>query len=357
MHEHLPRLFDWLCLTWLWCVGPAAPHDPPAVVAEPELICDVENVEDMVALPDSDWIIGSGLGDAAFQSGALHLIDARANTAKRVALDLSPDQAPEPPYDACPAPPDATLFSAHGLSVRAEAAGRAQLFVVNHGGRESIEVFHVTRTASEPAFRWIGCIVAPELAHSINAVAVGMSGRLVLSATAANGRGTPEQLFAGENTGAVYTWDSASGWAELEGSALPGNNGIELSDDERGVFVAAWADASVVYLPLAPEAGARRTIELDFYPDNIRRSYDGKLVVTGQVATLEEVSACVQANDPRCGIDYRSALIDPATFEANTLLDGEATAEFGLATVTLKTAHALWMGSARSQCIGKVQLD
>ena len=32
----------------------------------PELICGIENTEDLVALPHSRWLIGSGMGDGEF---------------------------------------------------------------------------------------------------------------------------------------------------------------------------------------------------------------------------------------------------------------------------------------------------
>ncbi|MET0390264.1 MAG: hypothetical protein ABW321_30110 [Polyangiales bacterium] len=347
---------SWLCIALLWCPSAAIPNDDPVEQGPPELLCGVENVEDLVAIPNSRWIIGSGLGDATFQSGALHLIDARATTAKQLVPELRPDLVAEPPYAGCPAPPDAAFFSAHGLSLRSSVDGTYELFVVNHGGRESVEVFRVTPSFREPTFDWIGCIIAPPTAHSINAVAAGASGRLLLSATAANGRGTPEQLFAGENTGAVYSWEAEAGWAEIVDSALPGNNGIVLADDERGVFVAAWAAASVTYIPLVADAPARSTIELDFFPDNIRRAFDGKLAVTGQVASLEDVSTCVAADDRHCAIDYRAALIDPTSLTVTTLYDGDGTEAFGLATVALQTERALWLGSARTECIAKVVL-
>lgn len=357
MHEHLQHFLEWLFLVLSWGGGPVDRDQPPTVIGEPQLICGVENVEDLVALPHSAFIIGSGLGDAMFQSGALHLIDEQAETAKKVELDLQSDLVAQPPYEACPAPPDAALFSAHGLSLRSNHDGTYQLFVVNHGGRESVEVFRVTPTAAEPTFDWVGCILAPDTASSINAVAARSHGGIVLSATMANGQGSPEQLFAGEDTGAVYTWEAATGWVQVEDSALPGNNGIVLSDDESGVFVAAWADASVVYMPLTAGAFPQRRLELDFYPDNIRRTYDGRLAVTGQVATLQDVSTCVGTDDRHCAIDYRSALIDPASFEVTTLYDGAGNEDFGLATVTLETEDALWMGSARTECIAKLAVQ
>ena len=69
------------------------------------LICGAENVEDMVALPGTDWIVGSGVGDSFFQGGALHLINERRMTAETVRLDLSPRLRPIARYNRCPAPP------------------------------------------------------------------------------------------------------------------------------------------------------------------------------------------------------------------------------------------------------------
>jgi hypothetical protein len=49
-------------------------------------------------------------------------------------------------------------------------------------------------------------------------------------------------------------------------------------------------------------------------------------------------------------------LIHPKTLAVTPLYDGAGTPDFGLATVTLKTPKALWIGSARSNCIAKVPL-
>ena len=325
----------------------------PASAAGPELVCGIANVEDLVALPGSPWIIGSGMGDALFQGGGLHLIHEKERSARKVELELSPGLAPEVPYDGCSGPPAAEQFSSHGLGLIAAGDGSYRLFAVNHGGRESIEVFRVTPAEPAPRFRWIGCVPAPE--HSMpNAVAPRSDGSLVMSATSAGGalEGVPEELAA--TTGAVFEWSPDSGWEQVPGSALPLNNGVELSADERWAYVVSWPDASVTHLPLDPALGPARKVSLDFFPDNIRRTHDGQLAVTGQVASIEAVGTCVMNDDPHCAIDYRSAVIDPETLEATRLYDGKGTRDFGLATTTLVTEDALWMGSARSLCVARI---
>ena len=36
------------------------------------------------------------------------------------------------------------------------------LYAINHGGRESVEVFAVDLSQKKPKFTWTGCVVAPE---------------------------------------------------------------------------------------------------------------------------------------------------------------------------------------------------
>jgi len=338
-----------------------------------EVICGLANVEDMVAIPDTPWIIGSGIGGSFFQGGALHLISEDHGTAAKLDLDFSDGLKPVAPFDQCPAPPPAELFSAHGLSLVANDAGGYNLYVVNHGGREAIEVFSVQPTDESPSFTWIGCVPTPDTATS-NSVAARKDGSLVMSASGAGDEPMPsfaalsEMVKAGmempkldpdeasRSRGAVFTWSREEGWNKVPGSELEGNNGIELSRDGKWVWNNSWPGASVTRIPLDPSLGEPRKVDLPFKPDNIRWSHDGKLVATGHLAGVAEVSECVMGDPKACAIDYMSAEIDPDTFEVTPLFSGKGTDRLGTATITLKTAKNLWIGSVRSQCIGRVGL-
>lgn len=342
-----------------------------AAATQPDqLICGFENVEDMVALPDSPWIIGSGIGDGYFQQGALHLFHRDTATGKKVVLDIAGDTVARAPYDQCPAPPDQMAFSAHGLGLAADGDGSYNLFVVNHGGRESIEVFAVTPTGDEPRFEWIGCIISPPNAQA-NAVTPRKDGGVVMSASyageipvpdfaeiARNGMKVSEQDMAAAREamkyGAVFTWTREAGWKKVPGSELLGNNGIELSADERWAFVNSWPGSSMTYMPLEPGLGEPKEVRLGFHPDNIRYGSDGQLVAAGHTVGEDEVAACVMANDPHCAIDYRLASIDPETLAVKQLFDGTGTRHFGVATVGLRVEDSLWIGSVRSDCIARV---
>lgn len=331
-----------------------------AYAGELETICGIDNVEDLVALPGTSWIIGSGMGNEKLEDGGLHLIDDANNTARKLELNFSADQSTIPQFDQCPNPPEADKFSAHGLSLIQIDEQKYNLYVVNHGGRESIEVFRVHPTEAEPSLTWVGCVIAPEHA-SPNSVAARKDGSIVVSSSSFGDETTQaDDAFA--RTGAVHAWHQETGWTLVPDSAFPVNNGIELSADEKWAFVNSWTSSTVNYLPLDPAEGEAQKIALDFMPDNIRYTDNGQLAVTGHIETTEglsipeEVGTCFANNDPNCAINYKSALIDPKTLAVTPLFEGTGTKAFGGATTTLKTKNALWMGTFRGNCIAKVPL-
>ncbi|MDG2005552.1 MAG: hypothetical protein P8J20_19685 [Novosphingobium sp.] len=347
---------------------------PQGLVEPDEVICGVANVEDMVALPDSPWIIGSGIGDSFFQSGGLHLINEDEASAAKLTLDLSEGLKPRAPFDQCSGPPPADAFSAHGLSLVANADGTSNLYVVNHGGRESIEVFEVRRTEAEPQFSWIGCVATPDTATS-NSVSARPDGSIVMSASGTYDEPAPsfaalaemvksgvelpemDAEAASSTRGAVFTWTRDQGWMKVPNSELKGNNGIELSRDGKWAWVNSWPGSSVTFMPLDPVLGESREVKLDFKPDNIRWSAGGSLVATGHLASIDRVAKCAMGDPTACEIDYMVAAIDPDSFEVKPLFRGKGTQQLGAATIALKTVKNLWIGTVRGQCIGRVALQ
>jgi len=226
----------------------------------------------------------------------------------------------------------------------------------------------VQQTDGEPAVTWTGCVLTPETAAS-NSVAARSDGSLVMSASGASDTPMPSFAEIAELTkagkemppmspkGAVFTWSRADGWKRVPGSELEGNNGIELSRDGKWVWNNSWPGASVTHLPLDQTLGEKREVNLPFKPDNIRWSHDGKLVATGHLASAEKVAQCVMGGDAKaCAIDYMAAEIDPDSYEVTEIFHGKGTEKFGTATITLKTARNLWIGSVSSKCIGRVGL-
>src|SRR4051794_15602240 len=127
-----------------------------------QFVCGFAGPEDLVEVPNSNWIIASG--DAA--PGAITLVNARDR--KVTPLYPSPSmkqQLDAKTYDTCPGPIDpqeGDKFRAHGIALRQGRGSLVTLYVVHHGNRESIEVFQFDAKASMPALTWVGCAIAPD---------------------------------------------------------------------------------------------------------------------------------------------------------------------------------------------------
>ena len=148
--------------------APAAPAAAPAPPATPtpcgslrglNFICGMINVEDMLPVDGGKAIVASSYKDA---SVGFYLIDTTAKTAKAVTLSVAAKA--DPLYSDCPGAPDLTKLSTHGLDVRPGRNGTATVYAINHGGRESVEIFELHPAANSA--EWIGCALAPEGATS-----------------------------------------------------------------------------------------------------------------------------------------------------------------------------------------------
>ena len=80
-----------------------------------EFICGVENAEDLVLVPGTDWIISSGMTPGA----GLGIIDSRDNSWSVLYPGSNPQAEHDPMYADCTDPPNPATFNTHGLSIRA----------------------------------------------------------------------------------------------------------------------------------------------------------------------------------------------------------------------------------------------
>jgi hypothetical protein len=61
----------------------------------------------------------------------------------------------------------------HGISLLKRSDGKTQLYVVNHGGRESIEMFELVRINRDGGLAWHGCVVSTQTYNDVAALANG----------------------------------------------------------------------------------------------------------------------------------------------------------------------------------------
>jgi sugar lactone lactonase YvrE len=210
---------------------------------------------------------------------------------------------------------------------------------VNHGKRESIEVFELDSRPRPPALTWVGCVVAPEPIGLNEVVPLPDGGFIATDFLARNidaaARG---RMMAGENNGALWQWHTGAGWKMIPGSEAAGANGLEISKDGKTLYVAAWGSQSMFRMSLGQTPVKRDSVPLGFRADNVRWAPDGSLFVTGQGGMGQVQTTNI-------------VRIDPKTLKVSEVLVKPNTPEFGAGTVTLQIGKELWVGSYRGDRI------
>lgn len=239
--------------------------------------------------------------------------------------------------------------------MRTFATAKHRLYVVNHGGRESIEVFEVDSRQDMPELSWIGCVPMPD-GIAANSVASYSDGTLLASVLTHPGT-TITDFVRGGVTGGVYEWrPGTESFALLEGTQLPGNNGLETALDDQGFYVVAFGWRSVVAYSRADTTTPLWRLQAPgFMPDNIHWS-DGRLVLAGM--QFDE-PACGglrkivegRADDMRCHRGYTVAQLDPDAREFRILAYGEPDLRFNGVSAALVVGSDLWLASYQSDRI------
>lgn len=329
------------------------PSDPAL-----EYICGPVKPEDVLALPGTPWLIASGFS----QGSGIKLVDTR-NRQFIVWFDGRKDQLRPAPaaFPRCPGPVAPSAFNARGLSLRKIGSGRWQLLAVNHGGRESIEVFEVrSRGAARPRLQWRGCIPMPpgQVPNSVVSYADGT----VLTTVLTRPGTTIADFVQGRVTGGVWQWKRGQADFELlPGTEFPGNNGVEVDPDQRRFYVVAFGLHSVLTFDrFRTSTPLARTEAKDFMPDNIHWS-SGRLLLAGM--RLDEPACGGQRKvidgvaDPMlCHRGSVVAELDPAKQTITTIAEFEPQPNFNGVSAAAIANGRLWLGSFQASRIAVASL-
>ena len=311
-------------------------------------VCGPKNAEDLVHVPDTKWIISSGMGPDA----AIYLINAQ----QKIWTELYPADAPRAQqdmenYGACPGSPDPNNFVTHGLNIRPGADGHSTLYVVGHGGREAIEVFDVDANGEMLVLTWTGCIMTPDSMQA-NSVASFGDGSLLATIPLHSGI-TISDALAGKLTGGVYEWSPGDiGFTMVQGTEMPYANGIEVSADGREFYVASSGLFTVAaYSNSNPARLLRSSKPFAFVPDNLHMGSDGMLITAG-LNIVDPVCGDVPQSDEfdlekfaSCPRPFTVLAIDPQSMQGKTLASGSAYEHFSNITMALSVGGELWIGT------------
>ena len=341
------------CLAWLLLTGtvfvlsPARAMQFPGgiahVSADPcgrNAICGLRNPEDVVRLGSTRFAIASSLARAPDSQSHLYLVDLASKDAAPLVPTMGPDTQRSLDPNCAPPQNFRTLIT-HGLSSRSDSPDRGRLYVVNHGGKQSIEMFEWHVRGGRVALIWRGCVHVPPTVLA-NAVAPLPDGVAVTSF------GSPDDpklanLIAGRPSGFVMIWSKRTGWVHLKGSDLPGDNGIESSADGRTLYVAAWTNNALWILSRDGRRAATRVPLGDFHPDNIHWQHDGTLLIAGEVGNASEILSC----GPQTICDTPSMLVifDPVQRIIALQRFNPPTTQFGAASSAIRYHGRYWLSS------------
>jgi hypothetical protein len=305
-------------------------------------ICGLAEPEDLLQIGASKWIIASGMDNP----GAISLIDADAKTARRFFTGQLKSDAKL--YPGCAAP-DPAKFNSHGLAlIPAGKDGLYTLYTVTHAPFESIHVFAVDARGAEPAIAWKGCVKLPP--GFTNGVTAKRDGTILVDIQM-RGTLTQADFLRGVKTGGVFEWTPARKTLRLlPGTELRGNNGIEISPDEKQIYIAVSGTQTVAIYDLADTAKGPREAKTPWWNvDNVHWS-NGKLLVAGQV---DDEPACggtrlqvIEAKGNRaCHRGWVAGELDPVTLRWKILAYGEPNPAFSGVATALVRDGVLWLSS------------
>ena len=311
------------------------------------------NAEDLVVAPGGEWVLTSGMTGPTAPLGRLYAVSVASGACNEIfpyratsALDAArfveqPDLNP-------------LKFRPHGVDVTLRPDGRTELYVVNHGGNESVEVFEVDLDAPRPALKWIGGVRLPGNTAG-NDVATVDDGFVVSTTGDPEGRSevTVEQAMAGADTGGVLEWSPSGGWTTLPGTQINTANGVAVSPDGEWVYIGGWNSRCLRKVRRGGAEPDPVTVDVSIMVDNLTWSASGVLLAAGTYgSTMQEFLEGHFSSNPRLGIPSRVISVDPETLATEQLIDyGPDT--FGAATTALQVGREIWVGTARDQGLAR----
>lgn len=305
-------------------------------------ICGLTNAEDLLRIPNSNWILASGMANESdHSSGHLYLVDVVTRSAREIFPASQPRlHLDRSTFPDCPNNLDMAHFSAHGLALHALDDHRYRVFMTSHGGREAVEVFELETSTGQPAITWVGCVPIPT-GNDINSVAALPDGGFL--ATRISGAGMEfDAIFEGKVSGFIYQWQSGSGLKAVAETDMSGPNGIIVSQDGREVWVGTWGGRELIRFQRHTNGVLQRdqTLPMSFRVDNLRWTEEGRILAAGHRLTTAQ-----DCGQPLCLDEWEVAEIVPGSMTARTLLVRKPQQGFLGATAAIRLGDSLWLGT------------
>jgi hypothetical protein len=324
--------------------GPAMP--PPlgcGVHGDAEVICGTRSPEDLELTPDGKFLIVpqyvTGPGAQGAGQGLTLFDPAKKTFMKLVAIAQPLKDWGDP---ACPGPIGDAL-APHGTSLVKRSNGKMQLYVVNHGGRQSIEMYELMKMGGTWELAWHGCVVAPVEYNDVAALADGSFVATHPTGIQAQGGAGKEKgkqpaggIFGGSPTGFLVRWTAGKGEIELPNTRTAYPNGVIATPDGKTAYYAVYATKEVRRYDLQ----AQKEVEvgkLNFMPDNLTWTKKGNMLAAGIKGINGE---CPAGTGQFCRQAFEVALVDRDKLSVKSVYDSN-----GKGVLIPGVSSALQMGN------------
>jgi len=338
----------------------APPPQPPLMEcgthsADMEILCGTRSPEDLEPTPDGKFLIASQFvnGRGGTGGAGLVLFDLAKKSFAKMAVHDEPRPTGKDAWGdpSCPGAPGEALVP-HGISLSKRTGSNAmQLYVVNHGGRQSMEMYELRRAGPIWELAWHGCVVSKQEFNDVAALADG--GFIATHPTALRAPGDTSNLLGGQATGYVARWSATTGEVEMPGTRIGYPNGVVVTPDARYMYVNAWTAREVHKYDLK-DGKETALIKLDFMPDNLTWTTDRQILAAGVVGVRGD---CPAGSGAPCGQGFGVAQIDPATMQFHTLFDWQGkTSPIAGVSVALKVGNSVYLGAFQGDRIVRMAL-
>ena len=346
----IKKLLILISFIMLVCVGTAIADDC-SNSGDLRYICGPKNAEDILPLGNTQWLITSGMNGQLLNTddtGHIYLVNRYKKTFEEFFPGVKPNfKQDKKMFNACPGPINPENFSAHGLALKQRSPGQFRLYITSHGEREAIEVFDINAKGAKPAISWAGCVLLPEKMFA-NSVAILSDGGFVTTKffdpTVPNGF---NNVFQGKITGGVYEWHPGGNVNAISGTELSGANGIEVSPDNKWVYVAAVGTREIARYDRTEVPVKMKRFQISIQPDNIHWGDDNLLYTTGSNYVPPE-----ECKNPPCETGWSVFSINPETLKIKRVTGVDQTATMQNASTAIAVGNEIWVGTYSGDRIG-----
>jgi hypothetical protein len=302
-------------------------------------ICGMQRPEDLLPLGSTGLLLVSGQRSPPTSTqGHMYLVDPVALT--QVELIHNPDFRQQPDLalsPGCPGPLNLDVFAVHGLSIAETAPGIFNIYSTSHGEREAIEIYDLDLNGAAPILTWKSCVLLPQDAY-FNGVARLADGGFITTRMR-DAAQNPGALPPGSITGTLYEWHPGGTPFAIAGTEASLGNGLDISADERYVFVAASGTREIIRFDRSTTPPSKVAVVLPIGPDNIHWGLNGKLLTAG---TNEEA-----------GTGWSVFEVDPETLAFTRVGGADQSVVLQNVSAAMQVGSDIWAATASGDRIAR----